>query len=290
MKIKKFEKIPKKSLGQNFLEDDEAIRKIIKAGNLHLSDNILEIGPGTGNLTKQLMKSSNRIIAIEKDEDLALDLAKEIGFSFLDLQKKTIARKDHRLKDSNGIISADILKINFPKIIEDNDFYGYKVIANIPYYITGKIIRLLTETKHKPSLAILLIQKEVAEKICAGQGQMSLLSVAVNFYGEPEIIGIVRRDKFYPAPKVDSAILKIRMKKDSQLVCQSQKDIKEFFRLARIGFASPRKTLLNNLSDGLGKNKGEIKKILGKIGIKENSRAQELDLISWKKILDNLDV
>jgi len=286
--MKKFEKIPKRSLGQNFLEDDEAIRKIIKAGDLHPSDNILEIGPGTGNLTKQLMKSSTKIIAIEKDGSLAMNLAKEIEFPFLDLQKKTIAGKDHRLKNSNGIVSADILKINFPKIIEDNDFYDYKVVANIPYYITGKIIRLLTETKHRPFLVILLIQKEVAERICANQGQMSLLSVAVNFYGEPEMIGIVRKDKFYPVPKVDSAILKIKMKKDSQLICQSQKDIKEFFSLARIGFASPRKTLLNNLSDGLGKNKEEIKKILEKSGIKENSRAQELNLTDWKRVLEDL--
>jgi 16S rRNA (adenine1518-N6/adenine1519-N6)-dimethyltransferase len=286
--MKKFEKIPKRSLGQNFLEDDEAIRKIIKAGDLHSSDNILEIGPGTGNLTKQLMKSSTKIIAIEKDGNLAMNLAKEIEFPFLDLQKKTIVGKDHRLKNSNGIVSADILKINFPKIIEDNDFYDYKVVANIPYYITGKIIRLLTETKHRPSLVILLIQKEVAERICANQGQMSLLSMAVNFYGEPEMIGIVERDKFYPVPKVDSAILKIRMKKDSQLICQFQEDIKEFFRLARIGFASPRKTLLNNLGDGLEKNKEVVKKVLKKSGIKENARAQELNLADWKRVLENL--
>jgi 16S rRNA (adenine1518-N6/adenine1519-N6)-dimethyltransferase len=205
------------------------------------------------------------------------------------------------------------LKLNLSEVVDDKP---YKVVANIPYYITSKILRYFLEQENKPETIVLLTQKEVAEQITAKPGQMSLLSVSVQAYGEPEIVGIVKAGSFFPAPKVDSAILKIknihsfshpeqgegsrdddksaRMRPgtsglDSSAMPQNDNierliPDKNFFRCVRIGFSSKRKTLLNNLSAGYHLDKEKVLDILIKSGLSENTRAQELGIEAWKKL------
>jgi len=254
---------PKKSLGQHFLHDEKALKKIASAADLKLGDNVLEIGPGTGTLTNVLTEvlRKGRVIAVEKDKTLA----------------REIKTKNSNLK----IIEGDILKINLPKLIEENDFFNYKVVANIPYYITGKIIRLLFETKYQPKLIVLLIQKEVAERICAKSGAMSILSVAVQYFGKAQIIEYVSRESFLPMPKVDSAIIKI-IPHDDQAELNKNSD--EFFRIVRIGFSSRRKTLVNNLSAGFKIEKNQIEDAFMKNGMSKKIRAQNLKVDQWKKL------
>lgn len=284
---------PKKSLGQHFLQDEKALEKIVKAADLKVEDRVLEIGPGKGALTRELINAcmdvrtyvrTSKVIAIEKDENLANELARNFQFSIFNLQSIS---NDAILKFKNNaaVIEGDILEINLPKLIEKNDFFGYKVVANIPYYITGKIIRLLFETKHQPKLIVLLVQKEVAERICAGAGKMSILAVAVQYHGTPEIVDYVPKESFEPVPKVDSAILKIV---PHDRFNDSQKDTRDFFTIVKIGFSSPRKTLVNNLAAGLDVNKNQVLDVLKKNRLSENARAQELGVEDWKMLQNNI--
>lgn len=262
---------PKKSLGQNFLADKEALKNIIKAAELSENDNVLEIGPGKGVLTNELIKKSGKVIAIEKDEELS-----GLMNSHLHGNEKSM------------IISGDILRINLPKLIEENNFQDYKVVANIPYYITGKLIQLLLETKYPSQSLTLLVQKEVAERICSRSGEMSILAVSVQYYGRPRIKGFVSRECFEPVPKVDSAILKIELLNKKILEKRRQRS-KEFFRLVKIGFSSPRKTLVNNLSNGLKLEKLLVKEVLKKEGFDGAIRAQELKVEDWQRLMESFD-
>lgn len=252
---------PKKSLGQHFLHDEKALKLIVSAADLKTDDKVLEIGPGKGVLTEKLFEKAKGVIAIEKDEALALEL-------------------QNKFSDTK-IIEGDILECNLPKLIEQNDFYNYKVVANIPYYITGKIIRLLFETKYSSSLIVLLVQKEVAERITSTKGKMSILSNSVQYFGTPEIIDYVSKECFDPVPKVDSAILKIIPKADQK---ELRKNAKNFFKTVKIGFSSRRKTLVNNLSSGLKIDKKNIIDTLKTYGVSERTRAQELGVEDWKRL------
>lgn len=248
-------------LGQNFLTDPAIAEKIIESANLSKSDNILEIGPGKGILTKYLAEKAGRVLAVEIDEKLISLLEEKFNGS------------------SAKIITGDILKINLPKIIEENNFQNYKVVANLPYYITSKIIRLLLETKYPPSEMILMVQKEVGERIVARDGKESILSISVKFYAEPEILFFVPKEKFSPIPKVDSAVIRIKRKNNIPDV-----DIKKFFSLVRSGFSSKRKMLVNNLSSGLHIPKAEATEIIKKIGLDSKQRAEKLELEKWLKL------
>jgi 16S rRNA (adenine1518-N6/adenine1519-N6)-dimethyltransferase len=233
----------------------------------------LEIGPGEGVLTGRLVDLAERVVAVEKDEQLAKFVEKKFSSVNLD------------------ILEEDILKVNLPLLIEKKEIKDYKLIANIPYYITGKILRLFLETKYKPKLLILLVQKEVAERICSKPGKMTLLSAAVNYFGKPELVDFVPKESFYPEPKVDSAILKITPYLENadssgghKYEYANKEREKKFFRLIRTGFASPRKTLVNNLSAGFHLSKEEVAEILKKAGIEERTRAQDLSLEDWQKL------
>ncbi len=265
-----------KSLGQNFLVDENALTKIIDAGQIEPADTIIEIGPGLGVLTERLVEKANKVISIELDQKLAELL---------------------KIKNQRSPVSAEaraeVGKIKNLEIINENalDFdlsslrtTDYKLIANIPYYITSKILEKFLTAENKPETIVLLVQKEVAERICAPAGEMSVLSVAVQAYGEPEIIDIVPAASFFPAPKVDSAILKISKIKD-QISKISEKD---FFRVVKIGFAARRKTLLNNLSAALRLDKGTILNILKSVKLNENVRAQELAVTEWELLANIL--
>ena len=249
-----------KKMGQHFLVDRTVLDKIIKTANLKKTDTILEIGPGVGTLTIELAKQSRKVIAVEKDKRLLIPLQSVLrGFSNV------------------RIINEDILNYSLPTT-------NYKLIADIPYYITGEVIKRFLTAKVKPSLIVLLVQKEVAKRIVAGPGKMSLLALSVQLYGDPEIIADVPRSVFFPAPDVDSAILKIEVFKKTKI----EVDEKDFFHLLKMGFSSKRKTLLNNLSAGYKLAKDGVLLHLRNAGIKDNARAQELSLSNWKNLLNEI--
>ena len=258
---------PKKSLGQNFLRDEEILKKIISVSNINTDDFILEVGPGEGVLTEKLVKQAKKVLAIEIDKEL-IDC----------LQKKFTGKKNIEL------IQADILKINLPEIIQKKiPEYKYKLIANIPYYITSKIIRLFLETTHRPTEMILMVQKEVAERIIAKPGQLNILALSVQYYATPELLFIVPKKAFFPVPEVDSAIIKISLNKTAKT---EKEATSKFFRTIRAGFSAKRKTLANNLSASFKITKTEALEKLKKIEINPNARAQELSLAEWKKLVE----
>ena len=174
--------IPKKSLGQNFLINEAIAKRIAVSANIAKTDNVLEIGSGKGTLTKYLAKKAGKVLAIEIDKEVC-KICDSIIYKL-------------GLTDKVNFVEGDILKINLPNLIKENNFQNYKVVANLPYYITSKIIRLLLETKYPPSEMILMVQKEVGERICALDGKESILSISVKFYAEPELFFDVSRRKF----------------------------------------------------------------------------------------------
>lgn len=256
---------PKKSLGQNFLTSFLVLKEIIHTGELKQSDMVVEIGPGKGFLTQALVKKVQKIILIEKDEILANNLKKEIWF--LKNQKKLV------------LFSEDALLFNFSNFFEKEKIEKYKLIANIPYYITGKILRIFQEMKFRPELAVLLVQKEVAERLCAPKGKKSLLSIVMDYYGFCQMITVVDKKDFFPVPKVDSAVVKIVFKKNEQLFHQNQEERNKFFSLIKKGYASKRKTLFNNLKSFYSKEL--IKKSFLKANLDLKVRAQELIIDDW---------
>ena len=220
---------PKKELGQNFLQDKKILCDIVKLGELKNNDIVIEIGPGKGDLTQELIKSAQKVIAIEKDKDL-VRLLREKFFHVKNLE----------------IIEGDIREIILNLDLLFSSEEKYKLIANIPYYLSSFILRRFLEIKNKPQKIVLLLQKELTERICAKAGKMSLISIMVNLYGKPELGSIVKKENFYPQPKVDSRILIIDDIKDPDDI-----DKKMFFIILRIGFAQKRKKLINNLHNGL---------------------------------------
>lgn len=267
----------KKALGQNFLVDRKVLDRIVEAAELSPSDTVLEIGPGLGVLTEELVGKAGEVLAIEKDEKLAKILNNELGI----MNKGNIK-----------IINNDALEFepsNYNLKPENPEgapqSRGYKLVANIPYYITSKILQKFLSGENKPSLIVLLVQKEVAERICASRGGHSLLSISVQYYGKPEIIATVPRTSFFPAPEVNSAILRIKIQPDR---IQNPASEKEFFKMVRAGFRARRKTLFNNLKAGTDLGGGQIEEILDKMGIASNARAQELNLRQWQELTDSI--
>ena len=244
---------PKKSLGQNFLKSEKIAREIVEAGEVGLEDIVLEVGPGKGILTEELLKKAKKVIAVEKDEQLAELLRTKFC--------------DSRKVSSLEVVSSDILKFNPTACnLQPN---SYKLIANIPYYITSHFLRTFLESDNQPSLMVLMVQKEVAERIVGIKE--SLLSISVKAYGRPEIIRKVPASYFSPAPKVDSAVLKI-----SGISKNFFQDIgeKKFFETAKKGFSQKRKMLINNLKAD--------KESFRACNIGEKARAEEVSLEQWK--------
>ena len=279
-----------KSLGQNFLVDKNILNKIIQAAELNENDIVIEVGPGLGVLTKELSEKCKQVIAIEKDKKLVELLEKEFthnGSTGLKPQRsqRAVLPLDKGGLEGVEIINGDILKTNLEELIKKySSDKKYKLISNIPYYITSPVIKLFLENKVQPQLIILLVQKEVAERICAGAGKLSILALSVQIYGKPEIVGYVDKSSFYPEPKVNSAILKIsKIKKEF-----SDDYYERIFRIIKIGFSSKRKKLVNNLSAGLYFGKNEAEKILRQAKINLDARAQELELEDWKRLLDKI--
>lgn len=258
-----------KSLGQNFLVDENALAQIVASAEISSNDVIVEIGPGMGVLTFALAEKCGKVFAIEKDRKMSKFLRQE-------------AEKKLGAGNNIEIICQDILQMNLPEFLEKNNIKKYKLVANIPYYITSPIIKLFLETEIQPETIVVLVQKEVAERICAKKGDLSILALSVLVYGNPEMVGVVGKKSFFPAPKVDSAILKI----DSIGKNLSDEKCREIFRIIKIGFSAKRKKLAKNLAAGLKVNKVEVEKVLESNGIDINVRAQDLDLEDWVKLAD----
>jgi 16S rRNA (adenine1518-N6/adenine1519-N6)-dimethyltransferase len=253
---------PNKLMGQNFLMSEKVLDKIVEAAEIVPTDTILEVGPGLGALTERLIATSANIIATEKDRALSDILGDKFGDN-----------KNFRL------INDDILKLKPSNIglVARN----FKVVANLPYYLTSKFLRDSLESEAQPVMLVLLIQKEVAERICAHAPRGSILSNSVQYYGQPKIVARVPRELFHPSPKVDSAVIKIVLKNDFDPIFD-----KLFFKVLKCGFSSPRKILLSNLSNAW--DKVQIAAIFNILNLKPNIRAQELEISDWVNIAKNM--
>ncbi len=251
----------KKSLGQHFLNSPKIVEDIVTAGNVNSGDTVIEIGPGEGVLTRKLLETGAHVISIEKDDRLIPELQNKFS-------------REISLKQLN-LIHADILDVGLTHITTNK----YKVVANIPYYITGQIIRMFLETDNQPTGATLLIQKEVAERILAKDGKESLLSLSVKIFGDPKIARFVGKGAFTPQPKVDSAVLNIENISKSRL---GGVDEKLFFKIIHAGFSHKRKQLLPNLTSIYKKE--DLIKIFGDLQLDPKSRAEDLKIEDWRNI------
>jgi 16S rRNA (adenine1518-N6/adenine1519-N6)-dimethyltransferase len=271
--LRRFGLRARKGLGQHFLIDREVLDLATAAAELTTDDLVIEVGPGLGVLTRELARRVGWLFAIELDSKLAAILQNDLA-SF----------------DNVRVINADILEINpasllsgvpvsFPKLAGGPP--SYKVVANLPYYITSPVLRHFLEADIKPRLMVLMVQREVAEAIIAGPGRMSVLGVSVQFYGKPEIISRVPASCFYPAPEVDSAILRIAVYPRPAVAVT---DVGSFFSLVRAGFSAPRKQIVNSLSQGLRLPKTEVLPFLREAKIAPERRAETLTLEEWASL------
>lgn len=252
----------KKSLGQHWLQDAAALEAMCEAAEVQMDDVVLEIGPGFGTLTKHLLDWEAEVVALEFDETLVAPLK----------QKFNPAADAGRFR----VIQGDIRTFDFGQLPA-----GYKIVANIPYYLTSNLIQLLSETPNPPSIAVLLVQKEVAERVAAGPGAMSILSVTAQFYWNVSLSDVVPAKLFSPPPKIDSQILVLQRRDQVALPAA---DVKDFFRLVKAGYSQKRKTLLNSLSAGLHLDRIAVQTLATAAGIDVGRRAQTLTMDEWRKL------
>jgi 16S rRNA (adenine1518-N6/adenine1519-N6)-dimethyltransferase len=264
------ENIPKKSLGQHWLNDVDSLDAMADIADVQAGDNILEIGPGLGTLTEVLLAYGASVVAVEYDLKLYEELKREAENMFVDDAK--------RLK----VVYGDILQFDFGTLPA-----GYKVVANIPYYLTSNLVRVLSEAANPPASATLLVQKEVAERLAAGPGDMSLLTVSAGMYFEPSLGPIVPAKLFTPPPKVDSRIIHLNRR---QVPLFGDLDEKLLFRVVKAGFSNRRKTILNSLSAGFQLTKEQTSELLQSVGIDPQSRSQELSLEQWILLAKSMPV
>ncbi|NDJ79343.1 MAG: 16S rRNA (adenine(1518)-N(6)/adenine(1519)-N(6))-dimethyltransferase RsmA [Chloroflexi bacterium] len=251
---------PKKSLGQNFLHDPNVLEKIVALAELPPGATVLEIGPGTGNLTRILARHAAHVIAVELDDRLLPLLATELANTNVEL------------------VHADFLTVNVGELVADTP---YSVVANVPYYITSAILRHLLDHPPRPQRLVMTVQREVAERLVAQPGDMSLLAVSVQFFGQPQIAMRLNPAAFWPRPDVESAVLRVDVY-DQPMV--NVPDERLFFRVVKAGFAQKRKQLRNALSAGLGINKTQADHLLDTAGIEAQRRAETLSLVEWARL------
>jgi 16S rRNA (adenine1518-N6/adenine1519-N6)-dimethyltransferase len=256
--LKRFGLRPRFSLGQNFLQDNLTLQEIVRVADILPSDDVLEIGPGLGNLTRYLALAAHHVTAVELDRDL-FPLLEAVVAPYRNVT----------------LVQADILNVN-PTALMDQP--GYLVVANIPYYITSAVLRHLLESSGRPRRLVLTMQEQVARRICAVPGKMSLLALSVQVYGNPEIVAYIPAEAFFPAPKVDSAVLRVEILPEPLI---SIALLDTFFTLIKAGFSQKRKTLRNSLSGGLGIAPAEAEKMLAAAGIDPIRRAETLSLGEW---------
>ena len=247
-----------KSLGQHWLTDRSILSEIAEAANLTKDDTVLEIGPGLGTLTSALLKQAKAVVAVEFDEELARKLPGQFPGTAL-----TVTYEDILQYDLSSLPS------------------GYKVVANVPYYITSKIVEKLMTAENKPSVAVLLVQKEVAERIAAKPGDMSLLGLSAQMFAEATLGGHVPRHYFTPPPKVDSQVVILKTHSEPLI---PKADEKAFFRVAKAGFGAKRKMLRSSIAGGLGISKPAAEELLKHANINPDARAQDLSIADWQRL------
>ena len=272
----------KKSLGQNFLNDPHYLQRIVDAAELQPTDLVLEIGPGQGSLTRELAARAAGVVAVELDDRLITPLRAAFATQFQRVQ----------------IIHGDILELDPPALIDQlaanmagqgvtlADGAAYKVVANLPYYITSAVLRQLLEARRPPTRAVVLVQLEVAQRICAEPGDLSLLAVSIQYYARPQMVDRVPAGAFRPVPKVDSAILRLDVHPQPIVDVPAE----PFFTVVRAGFGQKRKQLLNSLTAGLARPKAEISAALECAGIDPMRRAETLALAEWAALCRCLGV
>ncbi len=265
---------PARSKGQNFLTNEKIYEDIVAAAEIDSEDTVLEIGPGLGFLTLKLAAKAKRVMAVELDDKLANYL--QMGLAAASI-------------NNIEIYNEDILKFNLNKHLPENN--PYKVVANLPYNITSVFLRLFLSQAHQPESLILMLQKEVAQRIVVNAPDMNLLALSVQYYADPEIIREVKAGNFWPEPKVDSAIIKLTVRQAAKKPLKDRLiEDKLFFRLAKAGFSAKRKMLKNNLAGGLKIDQKLVIDALVKNKFNPSARAEDLSLADWQKLFAALRV
>ena len=252
--------MPKKELGQHWLRDRDVLQAIADEAHLTKDDTVLEIGPGLGTLTSELLRQAGEVVAVEFDADLARKLPGQFPGTEL------------------TVVHSDILQFDLTQLPA-----GYKVVANVPYYITSKIVQMLMTASNKPSVVVLLVQKEVAERLAAHPGDMSILAISAQLYATVRLGLVVPAELFTPPPKVDSAVVVLELREASQL---GDIDESVFFRVVKAGFSAKRKKLRSSLSGGLAVSKASVETLLEKADISPDSRAEDLSIEDWKRLAE----
>ena len=283
--LNEFDIRPTKSLGQNFLTDQRALQRIVEAAELGPEDIVLEIGAGLGTLTRLLARRAGRVIAIELDQRLVEVLSQTLG-DCPDVE----------------IVQGNILQLDPGELIRNTmrpcslaSLPPYKVVANLPYYITSAILRHLLTAEVRPKLMVVTVQLEVARRITAEPGDMSLLAVSVQFYGRPRIVTRIKASAFYPSPQVDSAVIRIDLDRHpvvevADADSPSTSSGHSFFEVVRAGFAQRRKQLRNALAAELGLPAGEVAQALSRAGVNPKRRAQTLSIEEWTRVWKEMEV
>jgi 16S rRNA (adenine1518-N6/adenine1519-N6)-dimethyltransferase len=261
--LRRFDLKPKKSLGQNFIFDSAILDRIVQAAEVTKQDTVLEIGPGAGSLTRALAHAAAQVVAVELDDRLMPILAHTTGHL-----------------SNVALVQGDILEVDLQTTIPQppTPDSHYKVVANIPYYITAPIIRRLLEAPVKPTLIVLTVQREVAERMCATPPDMSVLAVSVQFYGRAQVVGHIPAGAFYPKPDVDSAIVRIELFEHPAL---PDAKAEKFFEVVKAGFSQKRKQIKNALSSGLKLSAADAERLLTAAGIEPSRRAETVTIDEW---------
>ncbi len=268
--LRKFGLRPDKRLGQNYLVDVEALKQIVRAAGVQPGDSVLEIGPGLGSLTRYLASAGRNVTAVELDGRLIPALREVLGpFSNVHIVEGDILQLDPAELMGEG------------KLPTEQDEGRYVVVANIPYYITSPLIRHLLEARLRPSRLTLTVQVEVAERITAGQGDMSLLALSVQVYGRPEIKVRIPAGAFYPVPQVDSAVVRVEIYSEPLF---PPPVLEQVFKLAKAGFSQKRKMLRNSLAAGLRLSPAQAEVLLLTAGVEPTRRAETLSLAEWGQL------
>ena len=254
---------PNKALGQHWLRDRDILSVIADEADLSKDDTVLEIGPGLGTLTSELLRRAGKVVAVEFDAELARKLPGQFPGTSLE------------------VVNEDILSFDLTTLPK-----GYKAVANVPYYITSKIVRALMTSSNRPNVAVLLVQKEVADRIAADPGDMSILAIAAQVYAEASLGIEVPKEYFTPPPKVDSQVIVLRTRGEPLVLPE---DEKRFFRLVKAGFSAKRKKLRSSLAGGLSIDKQEVETILDAVGISPDARAEDLSIEDWRRLMEYMN-
>jgi 16S rRNA (adenine1518-N6/adenine1519-N6)-dimethyltransferase len=269
--LEKYDLRPRKGLGQHFLADPNLLRKIVEAADLSREDVVLEVGPGLGTLTRWLVRSAGQVIAVELDEAMV-----------------EVLRVELKALPNLEVVQGDILQLDPAALVRHHvppglrSSLGYIVVANLPYYITSAAIRHLLEAGRPPRRLVLTVQREVAQRIVAGPGDMSLLAVSVQFYGRPRIVARIPAGAFIPPPNVDSAVVRIDTYESPPV---DVPDTKAFFQVVRAGFGQKRKQLKNALAAGLGLPPPDVAAGMERAGVEPRRRAEMLTLEEWARLV-----